>query len=173
MWTGVSFDLKKIRRLLASSESPNERNTSKAAQCIEGKDYSAVDFLSAKKSSFSAERGGRGDAVRPDYFVVYGRLAPFTLSETSFCVINTLKRNRPQNSVGMNANGILLDWQDGVGEYDGRLGCHPAHPHTGPGGQHGGDVPHQSAPQRAEVCFAIACALSLWADLLRWVSLSR
>ena len=60
----VSFDLKKIGRLLASSESPNERNTNKTAQWIEGKDYSAIDFLSAKKSSLSAEREGRrGDVA--------------------------------------------------------------------------------------------------------------
>ena len=57
---------------------------------------------------------------------------------------------------GENAIAIC---QDGVGEHDGCLGCRPAHPDTGPGGQHGGDVSHQSAPQRAEVRF-IACASS-------------
>ena len=56
---------------------------------------------------------------------------------------------------------FCLPWQDGVGEHDGCLGCRPAHPDTGPGGQYGGDVSHQSAPQRAEVWVCALCFCGL------------
>lgn len=59
---------------------------------------------------------------------------------------------------------LLLRTSRHSGKQDGCLGCRPAHPDTDPGGQHGGNVSHHFAPQRAEVCF-IACAFFLWADL--------
>ena len=51
---------------------------------------------------------------------------------------------------------------DGV--VDDGLGCRSAHPDTGAGGQHGGDVSHQPPPQRIEVRVSL---VSLVAGLFR------
>lgn len=64
--------------------------------------------------------------------------------------------------------------QDGV--VDDGLGCRSAHPDTGAGGQHGGDVSHQPPPQRIEVrvslvSLVLVCFVFRLAGI--WPSLSK